>query len=210
MIDGKRVMLSVVSCALAGAGLAGCATAAANDPHNPAASSGVAAICRNVLGLSPSERLTGGNWMGTDKLDYWTSHYRGCLVSLSDSQQGARDTAVVQQAEDRCRAKGLQLGSPDLALCVLQSANEHPEPAPTQATATTQATAAARATVATQAPAAEPTAAPGSFYFASTSEIARREQVACAALGLSPAQAEFKGCVQQLRATFYAIDHPIN
>jgi hypothetical protein len=206
MIDGKRVMLSVVSCALAGAALAGCATAAANDPHNPAASSRVAAICQNVLGLSPTERLTGGNWMGNDKLDYWTSHYRGCLVSLSDSQRDASDTAVVQQAEDRCRAKGLQPGSPDLALCVLQSANEHPEPAPASAPATT-------ASATTSAPAstnAEPTAAPGSFYFASASEIAQREQVACAALGLSPAQGEFKGCVQQLRATFYTIDHPIN
>ena len=198
MIDGKRMMLSVVSCALAGAGIVGCATAAANDPQNPAASSRVAAICQNVLGLSPTERLTGGNWMGNDKLDYWTSHYRGCLGSLSDSQQGALDTTVVQQAEDRCRAKGLQPGSPDLALCVLQSANEHPEPAPAQASATAQATS------------AEPTAAAGSFYFASASEVARREQVACAALGLSPAQAEFKDCVQQLRATFYAIDHPIN
>lgn len=210
MIGGKRMMLSVVSCALAGASIVGCATAAANDPQSPAASGRVAAICQNVLGLSPSERLTGGNWMGNDKLDYWTSHYRGCLVSLSDSQQGARDTAVVQQAEDRCRAKGLQAGSPDLALCVLQSANDHPEPTSTQRTATTQANATSQATTTTEGASAEPTAAPGSFYFASASEIARREQVACAAIGLSPAQGEFKGCVQQLRATFYAIDHPIN
>jgi hypothetical protein len=195
---GKRVMLGVVSSALAGACLVGCATAAADAAQGPAATRRVAGICQNVLGLSATERLTGGNWLGNDKLDYWTSHYRGCLASLSDSQQGASDSAVVQQAEDRCRAKGLQPGSPDLALCVLQSANEHPEPAASQATATAQVTP------------GEPTAAPGSFYFASTSEIARRERVACAALGLSPAQAEFKGCVQQLRATFYAIDHPID
>jgi hypothetical protein len=209
MMDGKRRMLSVLSCALAGACIVGCATAAANDPQNPAAGGRVAAICQNVLGLSPSERLTGGNWMGNDKLDYWTSHYRGCLVSLSDSQRGARDTAVVQQAEDRCRAKGLQAGSPDLALCVLQAANDHPDPAPAQRTATTEANATSQATT-TEGASAQPTATPGSFYFASASEIARREQVACAALGLSPAQGEFKGCVQQLRATFYAIDHPIN
>jgi hypothetical protein len=195
---GKRAMLGVVSGALAGACMVGCATPAADAARNPAAMGRVAGICQNVLGLSPTERLTGGNWLGNDKLDYWTSHYRGCLVSLSDSQQGARDSAVVQQAEDRCRASGLQPGSPDLALCVLQSANEHPEPAPSQATVTAQTTA------------GEPTAAAGSFYFASANEIARREQVACAALGLSPAGAEFKGCVQQLRATFYAIDHPIN
>jgi hypothetical protein len=196
MNSSKRVMLSVVSCALAAASAVGCATPAANDAHS-GATSRVAEICQNVLGLSPSERPTGGNWLGNDKLDYWTSHYKGCLTSLSDSWQGARDTTVVQQAEDRCRAKGLLPGSPDLALCVLQTANEHPEPAPAQATATASTT-------------AEPTAAPGSFYFASAREIAHREQVACAALGLSPAQAEFKGCVQQLRSTFYAIDHPID
>jgi hypothetical protein len=182
--------------------MVGCATPAADAANNPAATGRVAGICQNVLGLSPTERLTGGNWMGNDKLDYWTSHYRGCLVSLSDSQQDARDSAVVQQAEDRCRDKGLQPGSPDLALCVLQSANEHPEPAASQATANVPATA--------QATSGDIMAPRGSFYFASTTEIARRERVACAALGLSPAQAEFKGCVQQLRATFYAIDHPIN
>jgi hypothetical protein len=204
MSYGRRVMLGVVSSALAGACMVGCATPPADAANSPAAMGRVAGICQNVLGLSPTERLTGGNWMGNDKLDYWTSHYRGCLASLSDSQQGARDSAVVQQAEDRCRAKGLQPGSPDLALCVLQSANEHPEPATLQATANVPATATA------QAIPGEPTAAPGSFYFASTTEIARRERVACAALGLSPAQAEFKGCVQQLRATFYAIDHPID
>jgi hypothetical protein len=196
MNHGKHLMLSVVSCALAGASMVGCATPAANDAQEP--TTAVAGICQNVLGLSPTERLTGGNWLGTDKLDYWTSHYRGCLVSLSDSLQGAQDTTVVQQAAERCRAKGLLPGSPDLALCVLQSANEHPDPAPAPAPAAASATA------------GTPTAPPGSFYFASNNEIARREQVACAALGLSPAQAEFKGCVQQLRSTFYAIDHPIN
>jgi hypothetical protein len=175
--------------------MVGCATPAPDASHAPATA--IAGICQNVMGLSPGERLTGGNWLGNDKLDYWTSHYRGCLVSLSDSMQSARDTTVVQQAEDRCRAKGLLPGSPDLALCVLQSANEHPEPALTPA-------------VSSQALLNESSVAAGSFYFASTHEIARREQVACAELGLSPAQAAFTSCVRQLRSTFYAIDHPID
>jgi hypothetical protein len=176
--------------------MAGCATAAADAAERTG--TGVAAICQSVMGLSPKERLTGGNWLGNDKLDYWTSHYRGCVVSLSDSVQGARDTTVVQQAEDRCRAQGLLPGSPDLALCVLHSANEHSEPT------------ASAATGADQPNLSESSVAAGSFYFASAHEIARREQVACAALGLSPAQAGFKSCVQQLRSTFYAIDHPID
>jgi hypothetical protein len=197
----KRVMLSVVSCAMAGASMIGCATPPAYNPDQlgPGALASVAGICQNVMGLSPTERLTGGNWLGNDKLDYWTSHYKGCIVSLSDSLQNVRDTEVVQQAEERCRAKGLLSGSPDLALCVLQTANAHPEPTESQAAA------------AGQTPVSEKfAAAAGSYYFASPHETARREQVACAALGLSPAETGFKSCVQQLSATFYSIDHPID
>jgi len=193
---GKGVWLSVMSCAIAGVSAVGCATAPEYNPQSleSTAYTRVAGICQNVIGLSPAERLTGGNWLGNDKLDYWTSHYRGCIVSLSDSLQSARDTEVVQQAEGQCRAKGLQPGSPDLALCVLQAANQHPVPTGSQLAAASQ-------------PTASP---PGSFYFASPRETARRVQVACAALGLSPAQAEFGTCVTQLKATFYAIDHPID
>lgn len=200
MTIGKRVLMSVVSCAMAGASMVGCATppAYAAQTQGSAAVARVAGICQNVMGLSPTERLTGGNWLGNDKLDYWTSHYRGCIVSLSDSLQNVRDTAVVRQAEQQCRAKGLLSGSPELALCVLQTANEHPEPTESQSAA------------AGQTPVSEKFAAAGSYYFASPRETARREQVACAALGLSPADAEFKSCVQQLSATFYSIDHPID
>ena len=200
MTIGKRVVMSVVSCAMAGASMVGCATPPAYDAQTQgsAAVARVAGICQNVMGLSPTERLTGGNWLGNDKLDYWTSHYRGCIVSLSDSLQNVRDTEVVRQAEQQCRAKGLLSGSPELALCVLQTANEHPEPTQSQSAA------------AGQTPVSEKFAAAGSYYFASPRETARREQVACAALGLSPADAEFKSCVQQLSATFYSIDHPID
>jgi hypothetical protein len=197
---GRRVLMSVVSCAMAGASMVGCATPPAHDAQTQgsAAVARVAGICQNVMGLSPTERLTGGNWLGNDKLDYWTSHYRGCIVSLSESLQNVRDTEVVRQAEERCRAKGLLSGSPELALCVLQTANEHPEPTES------------RAAAAGQTPAGQKLAAAGSYYFASPRETAQREQVACAALGLSPADAEFKSCVQQLSATFYSIDHPID
>ncbi len=194
---GKGIWLGVVSGVLAGTSVVGCATPPDYTSQSAGSTSNarVADICQNVMGLSPKERLTGGNWLGNDKLDYWTSHYRGCIVSLSDSLQGVRDTEVVQQAEERCRAKGLLPGSPDLALCVLHTANEHPEPVESPANQTSSH---------------EVQVAAGSFYFISPGETARREQVACAALGLSPAQPDFKNCVQQLSSTFYAIDHPID
>ena len=184
---GKHLALSVVSCGLVGTGLAGCATAAASDQPSAGntATARVAEICQKVMGLSPRERLRGGNWLGNDKLDYWTSYYRGCLISLSDSLQTVSDNQVVQQAEERCRARDLLPGSADLALCVLQTANAHPQPAASQTTDSGRTSVSAAA------------AAPGSFYFASPSVSARREQLACAALGLSPAQGEFESCVQQ-------------
>lgn len=200
MSTGKSVLLGVVSCALAGASMVGCATPPvySSQTQRSVASGRAAGICQNFMGLSPTERLTGGNWLGNDRLDYWTSHYRGCVVSLSDSLQSARDTEVVQQAEAQCRDKGLLAGSPDLALCVLQTADEHPDPTATQPVAANQTTV------------SEIDVTRGSFYFASPHETSRREKLSCAALGLSPSQAEFKNCVRELRDTFYAIDHPID
>jgi hypothetical protein len=85
------------------------------------------------MGLSPSEPQTGGYWRGNDQLGYFTSHDRGCIVSLSDSLQLVDGSLVMQHAENDCRAKGFRTGSPDLALCVLQTAQSHPEPTPAQA-----------------------------------------------------------------------------
>jgi hypothetical protein len=136
--------------------------------------------------------------MGNDRLDYWTSKYRGCVVSLSDSLQNATDNQVTQQADVDCRAKGYATGSPDLALCVLRSVNSHPNPAPAQSAA------AAATPVSEKLPTAS-----GSYTYASPHENARREEVACAALGFEPSHGAFKSCVKGLSDTFYAIDHPI-
>ncbi|HEY0339403.1 MAG TPA: hypothetical protein VGC34_01235 [Steroidobacteraceae bacterium] len=196
----KSVLITAAACALTGASLVACAT---QPPYNPdrlgeAQYARVTGICENVMGLSPRERPSGGNWLGNDRLDYWTSHYRGCIVSLSDSLQGVNDTLVAQQADADCRAKGYRTGSPDLALCVLQTANSHPEPTPSQETA------------AAATPVSEKLPAVGSYFRASPRETVRREQVACAALGLEPTNDSFKSCVKGLSDTLYAIDHPIN
>jgi hypothetical protein len=187
--------------AVISAAVSACAAQSIYNPDNLGNGqfSRVANICQTVMGLSPAEPLSGGSWMGNDRLDYWTSKYRGCIVSLSDSLQQATDTEVTQQADADCRAKGFTSGSPDLALCVLRSVNSQKAPSPSATTA------------ATAMPVGEklPTAS-GSYNYASPHENARREQVACAALGLEPAQGAFKSCVKDLSDTFYAIDHPIN
>ena len=150
------------------------------------------------MGLSPAERLIGGNWLGDSHLDYWTSRYRGCVTSLSDSVQNVGEIHAKQQADQACRAKGYADGSPDLALCVLQSARQN------QGTGDVQQAAAGEHS--TQAvPSAR-----GSLFYASAHERRQREELACAALGIEPTGSAFSACVKDLQRTFHAIDTPID
>jgi hypothetical protein len=190
--------LTAASAALTVLGISACA--AASPAFNPdglqeAQLSRVTEVCQNVMGLSPSERLIGGYWMGDSRLDYWTSRYRGCVTSLSDSVQAAGDTQAKQQADSECRAKGYATGSPDLALCVLQTARQTQNAGGTQTTGQHNA---------------EPLpTASGSLFYASAGERRRREELACAATGIDPAGDAFKACVNDLQRTFHAIDTPI-
>jgi len=198
MTTRKRMLVMRGAAFLAGAGLVGCASAA---PYNPdCLGEGdfalVEGICQNVMGLSPKERPTGGNWLGNDHLNYWTSHYNGCVLSLSDSLRAVQDTQGIQQADEACRAKGLRPGTPDLALCVLQTANSHSAPSSSNATTTMRISANLTAS--------------GSFYSAPPHATVSREALACAALGLSPARSPFEACIKNLDDTLYTIDHPIN
>jgi hypothetical protein len=197
----QHLLLTVAFCAIAGLNIISCVAEQAYNPDNLGADqfARVSQVCQAVMGLSPNEALTSGYWLGNDRLDHDTSHYRGCILSLSDSLRSVADAQVTQQADENCRAKGFNPGSPELALCVLHSVNSHPDPAPTQSPALT----------ATPISALVPPSK-GSFFTVSPHETVRREQAACAALGLSPADSAFKGCVRQLDSTFYAIDHPIN
>jgi hypothetical protein len=197
----KCLLLTAASCAMVSWSMTGCAatpTAYNPDGLGSAQFARVAEICQTVMGLSPSEGLSGGNWRHNDRLDYWTNHYRGCIVSLSDSLQRVSDVQVAQQADADCRAKGFKSDSPDLALCVLRSVNSHPDPATTQASS------------AAALPISETVTPAGSFFYASPHETVRREQVACAALGLEPAHGAFESCVKGLSDTLDAIDNPIN
>ena len=177
---------------------------AADPPYNPdhLASDQLARIsniCQIGMGLSPDERLTGGNWMGNNRLDYWTSHYRACIISLSDSLQDAIDEQITQRADAECRAKGFESGSSDLSLCVIRSVNSHPDPPPARAP-----------TAAGPHASQDLPPASGSFASASPQERTRRERLACAALGLEPSRSAFKSCVKDLSYAFYAIDRPID
>ncbi len=204
-LSGWRVLTSAIAAAAACMGVAACATAApytADNPDHLAAArlSQVASICQNVLGLKPSERPSSGTWPGDVHLAPVTSHYQGCVTSLSDSLQQADSAASAQRADVDCRAQGLAAGSPALALCVLRE-EQRPDTA-------RFASAPVAASGGSQSPQAGPVAV-GSFFYASGNETERREQLACASLGLEPTEGQFSSCVHNLQSTFFAIDNPI-
>lgn len=191
-------VLTTASIAVAVLSISACAaTTAAFNPDGLAEAqlSRVADVCQNVMGLSPAERLVGGEWLGDSRLDYWTSRYRGCVTSLSDSVRNAGDSQAKQEADRDCRAKGYASGSPDLALCVLQSARDR---RPVEA-----------AQAASQHSAEPLPTASGSLFYATSHERRRREELACAAVGIEPTGDAFKACVNDLQNTFHAIDTPI-
>jgi hypothetical protein len=154
-------------------------------------------VCQNVMGLSATEPLTSGYWTGGERLDFWTSHYRGCVLSLSDTLNGVAHARSADAARQNCQAQGLKPDSPELALCMLRSLRQP----------STQASGQVDAQFATPVSAQVPHVSK-SFYSSSPRETAGREQVACAALGLEPATGTFTGCVRDLDGTLYAIDHP--
>jgi hypothetical protein len=153
-------------------------------------------ICQTVMGLSPKERLTGGDWRSEgERLDYWTSHYRGCVTSLSDSAMNITAAQANGQADTLCRSRGYADGSPDLALCVLEN-KDRLRSAPGPDSIVTNNTVALPA-------------ASGSFFYARPHDTHGREEIACAALGLEPSSGGFSACVKSLDDTFFAIDNPI-
>jgi hypothetical protein len=193
-----RVFITVM-CTAAFASTAACAATSASfnpDQLSDEGLSRVTDICRTVMGLSPAERLTGGVWRGQgNRLDYWTSHYRGCVTSLSDSLADMTETQAVRHADAECRTNGDAIGSPALALCVLVATRRLP---PIQNDGA----------VAVNSSISLP-ATSGSFFYALPAETLQREETACAALGLEPSGAASNRCVESLRRTFFAIDNPV-
>jgi hypothetical protein len=194
-------LLSTLACLAAGAGIAACA---ADTPHNPDALadpqiSAVQQICQSVLGLSPAEGSNGATLIPANRhLAAGTTHYQGCVASLSDSLQAASVRESTQAADAACRARGLASDGGALALCVLQQMH----------TSDARGSASLQPAI-NQGPGTAPRAT-GSFFYAFAGQVRQREQLACAALGLEPGTEEFSNCVSGLRSTFFAIDNPID
>jgi hypothetical protein len=200
-VKARDWIVTVIAGSLVSVGSVACASAGSYNPDNLSADQGghIAQICQVVMGLKPSEPPISALHPGTPHLDPDVSHYQGCIASLSDSVQSVNDAHAARQADTDCRARGLQDGSSELAVCVLQSANanaSHPPVMPASS-----APVRLESEIATSVK---------SFNYASAHETVRREQLACASLGLEPPGGDFARCVRNLHTTFFAIDNPLD
>jgi hypothetical protein len=121
-------------------------------------------------------------------------HYEACVQSLSDTQENAVSRVALSRARDACRKRGFAPGTPALAKCALGASD------------TSLATSVDPSPDRTVAP-------PGgrrSYFAVSPGMAFRRDQLACAELGLDPTGSAFSACAADLRAALAAADNPMN
>jgi hypothetical protein len=167
--------------------LVACASTAPYNPNRLSADevSQVAEVCQTVMGFQPAEALTDNLWPGNPDPAASTNRYRGCIATLSSSLNHAAAARASRQAEQDCHSKGFESGSFDLALCVL-TAEEAPEPSTP-----------IRLASISDKPFLTPTKPSYSSHVPST---VRKEQLACAEIGLDPNEDAFAVCVQNLKS----------
>jgi hypothetical protein len=191
------LMIAAASWVMLASSLTACTTA---PPYNPdhlqaAQFERVSSICQTIMGLNPNETMQAGGQFRGPSVDSHTSHYRACVLSLSESLQGILDAQLTQSTNAACAAKGLAPGSSDLALCVLNRLDKHPATDGTQTAVTERADALPQALL--------------SDYRASAYDQGQRERLACASLGLNPAQNGFTNCVKKINQALHSIDRPV-
>jgi len=159
-----------------------------------AATSGCAAAAPyNPSDLSGGQlSLVGQTCQGVMHVQPGEEHYVSCVESLSVSASGAGRGAAMNQARDICLNHGLRPGTPDLAECTLRTSETTPPPAPAYS--------------------ARPVSnVGGSSYFATShADNFKREQLACARVGLDPTTGAFSDCVANLQGALFAADNPPN
>jgi hypothetical protein len=147
----------------------------------PAPADGVVAdACQSVVRVQPG-----------------TAQYDGCVESLSGSLAGIGQGRAMMRAHDACLEQGLKPGTPGLAECTLSRADTQP----------------ASEAIKASDPAAPRMQTPGgarSWFSVSRGDQGRRQQLACARVGLDPTSAAFDSCVAGLRATLFELDNPSN
>jgi hypothetical protein len=189
--------------ASAGLALAGCASAGTFNPDNLRLSQigRVVDICQSVVGYHSYDPPSSVWGAATDpRLEPGENDYQGCVASLSDSMKQVDDARGDAASDVDCRRQGYRSGSPGLAECVLHAREAGDQHARAEETSYGSS----------RSDYPEDTHKSDSIFGPSPAEMDRREQLACAKVGLSPTDAAFDNCVKKMKDTFYAIDNPQN
>ena len=124
--------------------------------------------------------------------------FDGCVLSLADTLRSIGRDRTVAEARDACFARDLKPGSTDLDLCLLRAkdakAGSDDVKLPDAASAMSEI--------------ADDPQSSESYFVVSSRTKTRREQQACALLGLDPAFDAFANCVANLQGALQAIDAP--
>lgn len=153
-------------------------------------------VCVRVMGLNSGEpESTVWGAAVAPGLTPGENHYQGCVASLSSSLRAQAQVAARVQADADCRLEGAGDDMASRAQCVLTALNDG------------RGDRSAQSSILFRTASVDPVAH-GSFYRTGHHERLRREEAACAAIGLNPAGEAFAPCVKGLIDTFFAIDNP--
>lgn len=120
-----------------------------------------------------------------------------CMRSLADTMAARSEGEIVWRADADCARQGLPRGTAAFSMCVLDRQRAYSANPQRVASATPP-----RLVYDPQRDGAE------GYYNASFDTKRRREQYACAQLGITPASSAFGQCVADLDASLFNADHP--
>lgn len=125
------------------------------------------------------------------RLEEGQAQFEGCVSSLSDTMTQEVRYARAASAYRNCEHDGLVAGTPQLSRCVLDGEDS------AKGTGFLQASLVSAADN-----------DPRSYFSVSFKTRHRREEYACANLGLTPETSSFIGCVNRLDTDLFNIDVP--
>ena len=147
----------------------------------PQQTAAIQATCTKVMRLRPG------------------AEFEACVSSLSDSVASLVSADYANNAYRDCAQAGLKRETPEFSRCVLDHENTQRDGAGLPAGA------AAKLNAAYITPA---DSNPDDYFESSFKMRHRREQYACAQLGLEPDTSAFVSCVGNLDTEIFVVDHP--
>lgn len=147
---------------------------------SPRQTAAIEATCDKVMRLPPG------------------AEFGACVSSLSDSAVALVNAETANRAYDACEQAGLRRETPEFSRCVLDRENTQNGLGSSQG-----------AVSRLDAAFITPVDANQDSYFASSPSVRhRREQYACAQLGLEPNTGAFTSCVGNLDMEIFVVEHP--